>query len=894
MALNQDVAFTISANVQGQQAVDQLAASMKKLGQQGEDASRQMVWAMRMVPAQLTDIVTGLASGQNAMTVFIQQGGQLRDMFGSVSGALTAVGRSVLALITPLNVAAAAFAALGFAAYKGAEQSSELQKQLLLTGNAAGYTSGQIEQMARVLANTQGIAAGTARDLTTGLAATGQLVGKNLDDAAAAGAKLQKLSGQSADEIVKDFARMSNGVAAWAAEHNRQYNFLSLAQFKHIKLLEDQGKREEAISATIAALNESLDGRKRSLGFLEQAWDAVGKAASSAWDKMLNIGRAPSSEESLANWRAALANLENKLNNPTVQRNIAADTPWAKQFLKQLDEARAKVVEYQTQVDASQQNTVKKAQEAAQARLEIDNEVSGKTATRQMADLQLELTRAQGAAEERIALLDLETQRIENAYRVRKISEEEYNREKLRLAKSVLNERMKLLEQEISIEKRKPGDTPADVTQREARIQALINQIGQFSSATRLADEKSSGDRAAFLQQIDNDIDKFNAAQRLRATQITTAAELATKEQSSLALRQKAERERIMKESEDLARGKPSEAASRIREEAAARMAESDAALAQADALNAVAAAKKISTSETDRIVKIYEEADAVGLTSYEYRKRSELMRIDRAARDAAMGVSDEYRQKILAEAEAQKKATATALDYAEARAKSFAVGATTAMKDYVEAAGNAANQAKNLFSNAFKGMEDALVDFVKTGKLDFKSLADSIISDMIRITIQRQILAPFAGMLGGMFGGGGDPGINLMYASENGNIMTSSGPMPLNTYAAGGVTSRPQVALFGEGSTPEAFVPLPDGRTIPVTMRGDNGGTNVTVNVVNNANGTQATATERRDNNGGRIIEVMIEQVKASIAADISRGVGTVPSALERTYGANRTAGAY
>jgi len=54
-----------------------------------------------------------------------------------------------------------------------------------------------------------------------------------------------------------------------------------------------------------------------------------------------------------------------------------------------------------------------------------------------------------------------------------------------------------------------------------------------------------------------------------------------------------------------------------------------------------------------------------------------------------------------------------------------------------------------------FKGMEDALVEFVMTGKLSFKSLADSIIKDMIRIAIQQTIMAPFTSWFGGLFGGG-------------------------------------------------------------------------------------------------------------------------------------------
>lgn len=56
--------------------------------------------------------------------------------------------------------------------------------------------------------------------------------------------------------------------------------------------------------------------------------------------------------------------------------------------------------------------------------------------------------------------------------------------------------------------------------------------------------------------------------------------------------------------------------------------------------------------------------------------------------------------------------------------------------------------------------------------------------------------------------------------AFANGGVMTNDGPAPLRAYANGGIANEPQWALFGEGSTPEAYVPLPDGRTIPVTVK--------------------------------------------------------------------------
>ncbi len=72
-------------------------------------------------------------------------------------------------------------------------------------------------------------------------------------------------------------------------------------------------------------------------------------------------------------------------------------------------------------------------------------------------------------------------------------------------------------------------------------------------------------------------------------------------------------------------------------------------------------------------------------------------------------------------------------------------------------------------------------------------------------------LLGSFLGPIGSIVGG--------LFGFEKGGIMTSAGPLPLRSYARGGVANSPQLALFGEGAGPEAFVPLPDGRSIPVTI---------------------------------------------------------------------------
>ena len=129
----------------------------------GALTSREMAFSMRGLPAQFTDIFTQLAAGQSPMQVFIQQGGQLKDMFGGVGAAARALGGYVLGLINPFTVAAAATGLLAAAWFKGSGEQSAYGRALVLTGQAAGVTAGQLGEMAaaigRVGVGTQGRAA---------------------------------------------------------------------------------------------------------------------------------------------------------------------------------------------------------------------------------------------------------------------------------------------------------------------------------------------------------------------------------------------------------------------------------------------------------------------------------------------------------------------------------------------------------------------------------------------------------------------------------------------------------------------------------------------------------------------------------------------------------------
>jgi len=211
--------------------------------------------------------------------------------------------------------------------------------------------------------------------------------------------------------------------------------------------------------------------------------------------------------------------------------------------------------------------------------------------------------------------------------------------------------------------------------------------------------------------------------------------------------------------------------------------------------------------------------------------------------------------------------------------------------------------------STAFQGMGDAIVDFAMTGKMEFSDFADSIIRDMMRIVVQQQIVGPLGGAAGnflsGLFSGpstaAGSVSSGFNYAGElssfmsrsaNGNVFSGPGisefsnsivTKPTQFWANGG-------HLMGEAG-PEAIMPLTRMSNNDLGVKVSGGGGFV-VNIIESpGNGGK---TQSRQENGVNILDVMVEQIKSSIASDINRGSGVVPQAITKSYGLSRAPGAY
>ncbi len=161
----------------------------------GALSSKQYAQAMRQVPAQITDIVTSLVSGQPAYMVAIQQGGQLKDSFGGIGNAARALMTALNPVVLVVGAVAAVAAVIGTAFAKGQAETYEFAKATALSGNAAHTTGGQLRQYAQDIDAVVGTEANAAAVLAQ-LAATGNVANEQLKKAAEAAIRLQRDAGR--------------------------------------------------------------------------------------------------------------------------------------------------------------------------------------------------------------------------------------------------------------------------------------------------------------------------------------------------------------------------------------------------------------------------------------------------------------------------------------------------------------------------------------------------------------------------------------------------------------------------------------------------------------------------------------------------------------------------
>ncbi|UXH41638.1 phage tail length tape measure family protein [Pseudomonas promysalinigenes] len=272
------------------EGIGESAEGMNKAGM----SARAYQAALRGVPAQFTDIAVSLQGGQAPLTVLLQQGGQLKDMFGGIGPAAKALGGYVLGLINPFTAAAAAAGALALAYYKGSEQSDVLRNSLILTGNFSKASEAQLTSLAESadqVTGTFGQAAGALAQLT----AAGENTTGNFKLITTTAVEMQRVTGKAVADTVAEFIKLGKDPVAGIVELDEKYRFLTASVYAQIKALSDQGNAVAAADLAERTYAEAMGQRtskiRENLGLIERGWLNIKDATNEVLDAFASIGR---------------------------------------------------------------------------------------------------------------------------------------------------------------------------------------------------------------------------------------------------------------------------------------------------------------------------------------------------------------------------------------------------------------------------------------------------------------------------------------------------------------------------------------------------------------------------------------------------------------------------
>ena len=266
--------------------------------------------AMRMVPMQLTDVVTQLAGGQSPFLIAIQQGGQMRDSFGGIG----TMFKGLMSLITPARVIfgglAAGIGAVGVAMYQGAQDTEDYRNAIILAGAKANVTANDLQMMSEKVGQSTGNYS-AAKEAMIGLAKSGAVSAGDYERVANSIVLASEYVGKSVQEMVDEYKKIADDPVKAMLSLQDTYTTLTPEVYAQARALVEQGDKQEAVTLIqrkyadeTASMSEQV---RENLGWIERSWKGVESAAASAWDSMKSIGRDASVEVQIAKLKSELA-----------------------------------------------------------------------------------------------------------------------------------------------------------------------------------------------------------------------------------------------------------------------------------------------------------------------------------------------------------------------------------------------------------------------------------------------------------------------------------------------------------------------------------------------------------------------------------------------------------
>lgn len=283
-------AAQLGVSAQAAPFIQQLKAQEKQMGLAGLTAG-QYSQAMRMLPAQITDVVTSLASGMPIWLVAIQQGGQIKDSFGGISNTF----KVLMSYLTPARIliggVVGTVAALAKAGYDAYDSQRTLQKALIMTGGYAGSSATEIKSLVNEIAGSAAVAtSGQIMEVATAVAKTGKFTKDELKTITKATADWVATTGESSEKVIGYFEKIAKDPIKGLAELNESFNFLDKGQLTYIATLEKTKGKVEAVEYATELFAKTMKDRSDEIAEsatpLEKMWIDIKQWASEAWEEV--------------------------------------------------------------------------------------------------------------------------------------------------------------------------------------------------------------------------------------------------------------------------------------------------------------------------------------------------------------------------------------------------------------------------------------------------------------------------------------------------------------------------------------------------------------------------------------------------------------------------------
>lgn len=830
-------------------------------------SARQTSNAMRMVPAQITDITTSLISGQPAWQVVIQQGGQLFDMFGGSIPALRAVGTTILGMINPLTVSAAAVVALGAAWQQAQGELYSFQLAMVQSGHNADISAAQFAGLVAEIDKLAGVSRGQAVTALNAVAGSSEFTGKQFLMVAEAAARMESATGRSAEQTVAAFESIADNPVDALARLDKAERFLTRAQIDRIMTLQDEAKEQQAVDEALLLFDQHLkdvaNTAETHMPAMSRWWRELKNEVSGAWGEVQTY--------------ATL------LDGVIAKHGIAERLDFSSGFSKSSGLIGAVASMLPDGWASGVNNWAKGALASAGGSNGLPTPVFGITVTGEEGiEDYVKLLKENKAAED--AASEALTARLAGLDRV--ASKQEAIKKIVELYNQIPKDDARHFD----------GSMQRLIAQSNAQVDKQFNQREGVGKAN--TDDNAAQSFIANVQrqitaneQLADSGDKVSASDRL----VIQARQLLADKTNTMTAASKQLLQAMI----------PQLQASDVQAEKAKQAQRN--LVAQAALTERLAQLEKQRQEQSDvDLMSIGRGADATQMLQRqldiqrEYLREREKLEKDQRGRNP---LSAEAYQSSVSDLESS---LARSLDiernYQQQRIAmlgDWRTGARRVWDDYAFSAANASETAASALTNGLSAAEDAFVRFVQTGKLSFSSLAKSILADLARIAARQAIVGAVGSIVGSLAGGAAgswtgtsaSAGSNLNFGNNvdsfTGNSWASFG----GGRASGGDVSNSSMYEVGEFDRPEIFndrrgrsylIPGNDGTVVPMhrLASGNGGGSatptfNVSINTVVQSDGSSSTsATAGDDNAMGRALAKLIEpEVKRVLVQQMRPG---------------------